>query len=128
MTTRLLFSKLLLILLFSRKILIFFKNIWVVQTYYWTPSFILEVQGPPGPPNSAPHGLYYFSVPVQIVCCCLCVYVKLQSKLRLYEYIFSINIKLQYIPILYKSAVASPERGKTGERSSPKHGKFAKDG
>ena len=38
-TTRLLFSKLLLILLFSHKILIFLKKIWGVQTYYWTPQF-----------------------------------------------------------------------------------------
>ena len=39
MTTRLLFSKLLLNLLFSHKILIFLKKIWGVQTYYWTPQF-----------------------------------------------------------------------------------------
>ena len=59
-TTWLLFSKLLLILLFSHKILIFFKKNLGVQTYYWTPSFILGggSMDPLEPPVADPMGIY----------------------------------------------------------------------
>ena len=48
-------SKLLLILLFLNKILIFLKKILGSKPITGPPSFILGVHGPPGPPGSGPH-------------------------------------------------------------------------
>ena len=53
-TTRLLFSKLLLILLFSHKILIFLKQIWESKPITGPPVLFWGVQGPPGPPVADP--------------------------------------------------------------------------
>ena len=56
-TTRLQFSKLLLIHLFSHKILIFFKkNLGGPNLLLDPPVLFWGVHGPPGPPGSGPHG------------------------------------------------------------------------
>ena len=59
-TIRLLFSKLLLILLFSHKILIFFKNNLGGPNLLLDPPVLFwGVHGPPGPPSSGPHDAKY---------------------------------------------------------------------
>ena len=62
-TTRLLFSKLLLILLFSHKILIFLKiNLGGPNLLLDPPVLFWGVHGPPGPPCSGPHAVMVMTI------------------------------------------------------------------
>ena len=65
-TTRLLFSKLILNLLFSHKILIFLKNLGGPNLLLDPPLLFWGVHGPPGPPGSGPHVIRAYTVHLHV--------------------------------------------------------------